>query len=464
MKKKLVFLLLFCMAYSSFAVKLFGKVYNDSTLEPISGAKIESHGVKAESDSKGYYYFNNFDYGMLIIEVRANGYIPYTTTISLDDKRVRFDVPLRQSNPIDTSKILHRKSSSSISIPEVKRPVPPVVKSVKSVKKVNNNKDISKINIEPQKSNKKDENSDNTKDLSSKGVSIEFIHAKKMLENGDFVNALPLFYEVSQFGQSELSMQSDYYISIIYRTQKLYLLEIDYLLRTMSKAFRYAEKLSFVNQVRSDLALAYMKSGRSATAKIIAQKVLNDQAKNFPLTNFNCLQLMATLKKNDGKFDQAFSYYESALKINVKPQLKNSVYLKVIDFHMQREEFSKAKRLLTELSNNFQSSQTEKRKILISALELYQSELRAGNTSNISKKVIPEINKSLKIDADYTLALSYLANIDFLIGKLENNLQLVTESKRVAEHLNKIDPGFRDQSGKTSAELVTEINSFLKNY
>jgi len=463
MKKIFIIFLFFVASYSVFSVTLFGKVYNESNLEPIIGAKIETHGIKTQSDSKGYYYFNNFDYGMLIIEVRASGYIPFTTTISLDDKKFRYDIPMKPIiTPQTPNKVNSPRKEPILSIPKVERPKSPIVAPVKRAKSPTK-KGTSTSNIAfPENLDKKE--TPPVVDNKQKSYSIEFIHAKKMLENGDFIDALPLFYSVSQFGESQLSMQSDYYISIIYRAQKLYLLEIDFLFKAMSKAYETGEKESFVNQIRADLATAYFKSGHSATAKILTQKILDNTKVNFPITNFNSMVLMAEMKKNDGKFEEAFKYYENALKIKVKPELKNSVYLKVIDFHIQREEFSKAKHLLTELSDNFQSSQTEKRKILLSALEMYQSELRSGNTTNISKKVIPEIEKCINIDPDFTIALSYMANIEFLIGKLENNLQMIMDAKRKAEHLKSISPDFRDQSGKTTDELVGEISAFLKNY
>jgi tetratricopeptide (TPR) repeat protein len=456
MKKLLSIILLLSFASLGFSVTLFGKVYNESTLEAIPNAKLETHGIKTQTDSKGYYYFRNFDYGILILEVRAKGYIPYTTTISLDDKKVRLDIPLKQTLPVVTPEMVrnHDNNNDELKIPEVKTPVAPKVPTV-SRPSVHNQKNTKKSvsELNPLKINiaKPKTKPSNNVDIAQKSYSIDFIHAKKMLENGDFMDALPLFYGVSQNGEKELAMQSDYYISIIYRTQKLYSLEIDYLIKTISKAFENREKLAFINQARTDLANAYFKFGHSATAKILAQRVLKDQAKNFPLTNFNCLSLMAELKKNDGKLEQAYKYYESALKLSVKPQLKNTVYLKVIDFHIQREEFNKAKSLLAKLSNSFQSSQTEKRRILLSALESYQSYLQSGDTSDISKKIIPQINKCLKIDPDFVLALSYLANIEFLVGKLENNLQLVMDSKKIAERLDILKVPF---SVNTAAQMA----------
>lgn len=453
----IIFILIVNLYLHANQVTLFGKIYDENTLEAIPDASISIGARKVKSNKDGYYFINRLDFGIIILEVRAKNHIPFTTTITLDNKKTRYDVALKPAIVKIKPPAIQRPTIKKPIIPTVSKPILPKPPEKIKSKITHRPVETNEVNLEelaiPENypiQNSTEKNKENV-----------FLKAKQLIDNGQFLESLPLWYQVYLMGNVNERLKSCYYISIIYKTQKLYNLELDYLYKTMGLAYETKEDLAFINQLKMELAETYSKLDKVVLSNLLIKDILKNTDKNFPLTNFNAYQFLANKAIETHDFSKAKKYLELATNINVKPSIKQKASLLLVDIHISEEKFETASKILNKLKNSYQSQETEKREYLLSALKKNQTYIQKGDLDAIISSVIPALKKALNIDPDYHIARAYLANIEFMIGKLMNKLDYVINAKKHVERLKTKVPDFIDQSGKKPAELLEEINKYL---
>ncbi|MDD2715672.1 MAG: hypothetical protein PHW04_07245 [Candidatus Wallbacteria bacterium] len=457
MKKLLLTFL--CIAGSISAATLYGKIYDEAALTSVANAEITVMARKTTSDLNGNYQFKNVD-GIVIISVKAKNYSTFTNTISIDKNKTRYDIPLKSmtsKTPVqDVEKTLQK-----IEIPQIE---PNPAAQVTTKFDIPSEKPLKK-NPSPAEGSIQENLKLPEETVAGFAEESTFNEAKKALDDGDFVPAMPKFYQVMVLGRDlTRKMKSCYYIAIIYKAQSQYSVSLDYLYKTLAYATHTREDKTFINQLKSEIAQVYSLLNNYALAKPMVDEVLRDESVNFPLTNFNCYSFYTDFYQKKDNFQQLELYLKKAIQTNVNSQLKSKPYLSVIDLYIQREEYADAEKYLNQLKGFFQSQETEKREVLLLALKEYQTSLQKGDIPTVTKSVIPGLAKALDIDPNYSQALCYLVNIEFLTGKLTNNLQLALSAKDHVQKLISLDPEFKDQTGKKPSDMLKEIETFLKNF
>ncbi|MDD5091082.1 MAG: hypothetical protein PHQ23_09205 [Candidatus Wallbacteria bacterium] len=471
-KKQLLLLLISASFFMLKASNLTGKVYDETSLLPVPGAEIVVLNRKTRSDDKGYYLIKNLENGVVIISVKADGFIQYATSLTIDDRRVRFDVPLKKIMPAAgqdkefVPEPLRQIAEPQIQTHQQEQAVIPVQQTVQPV--------VSPTPATGRPVEKKPPVTaspflENPPESITPAPGFKeqdtFQLGKKFLDEGNFTSSLPCFYQVMQLGRDlDLKIKAGYYSAIIFKNQSLPTLSLDYLYRTLALAVYTAEEKTFINQLKSEIASIYTRTGGSAFAKPIVEEILKDEQENFPVTNFNCYQFLSDWYQAKGNRQMTETYLKKSIAVNVSSDLKSQAFLSAIDLYLQREEYTEADRLLRQLKEFFQSQETEKREHLISALSTQQTLLQKGDIAGLRSTVIPKLEKALSIDPEYTQALVCLASLEFTSGKLTSSLDLVLSAKQHVKKLLAIDPEIKDNSGKKATDLLNEIETYLKGF